>query len=110
MSIRSAFLWSARENCFSDFTNPFGCLKLKVTFSHLMSINKGGVTSISNVKLSKYLSQTLFFFSWRIKLRYFIQTSFRSRKLQQVQCLTNVGCVDNRVTLEKHYNYKTTCS
>ena len=62
MSIRSAFLWSARENCFSDFTNPFGCLKLKVTFSHLMSINKGGVTSISNVKLSKYLSQTLFFF------------------------------------------------
>ena len=62
MSIRSAFLWSARENCFSDFTNPFGCLKLIVTFSHLMSINKGGVTSISNVKLSKYLSQTLFFF------------------------------------------------
>ena len=62
MSIRSAFLWSARENCFSDFTNPFGCLKLIVTFSHSMSINKGGVTSISNVKLSKYLSQTLFFF------------------------------------------------
>lgn len=83
-----------------------------------MSVNKGGgVTSISNVKLAKYLSQTPDqelisnpFFFLRIKLRYFIQTSFRSRKLQQVQCLTNVGCVDSRVTLEKHYNYKTTCS